>query len=222
MKVSPFLDVETPITFRDQPSIQSAVLYTEINLCNLNCYHCHNRHGYNEYKGKREKLSYKKLKEKLLMLKALGVELIIISGGEPTLEKKLEEGLRFIRSLGLPVRVDTNGTNPEVIQRLIEESVVDGFAVDIKIPLKVRYTPQELKRFKRVLFSTEDVDDGVVLNYSKKLMASLEIIKKNPLQYTVFRTVEYPLLLEEDKNEIRKLLEFSPHQFNPFYPVEEE
>ena len=217
MDFSPFIDVDIPVTFRDHPDTQSAVLYTEINLCNLNCYQCHNRHAYSE---KKEKMTYQKLEEKISMLKLLGVELIIVSGGEPTLVKNLKEGLKFIKSLGFPVRVDTNGTNPEVVQQLIEEKVVDGFAVDVKIPIKDEYTPQELERFKTILFSKADLDDAVIYNYSKKLKITIEIIRKYSLPYTIFRTVEYPLLVSQDKNEIKKLLESLPHQFNPFYPVE--
>ena len=100
MDFSPFIDVDIPVTFRDHPDTQSAVLYTEINLCNLNCYQCHNRHAYSE---KKEKMTYQKLEEKISMLKLLGVELIIVSGGEPTLVKNLKEGLKFIKSLGFPV-----------------------------------------------------------------------------------------------------------------------
>ena len=189
MDFSPFIDVDIPVTFRDHPDTQSAVLYTEINLCNLNCYQCHNRYAYSE---KKEKMTYQKLEEKISMLKLLGVELIIVSGGEPTLEKNLKEGLKFIKSLGFPVRVDTNGTNPEVVQQLIEERVVDGFAVDVKIPIKDEYTPQELERFKTILFSKVDLDDVVIYNYSKKLKITIEIIRKYSLPYTIFRTVEYP------------------------------
>ncbi len=217
MFFSPFIDVDIPVTFRDHPNTQSAVLYTEITLCNLNCYQCHNRYAYSE---KKEKITYQKLEEKLSTLKLLGVELIIVSGGEPTLEKNLKEGLEFIKSLGFPVRVDTNGTNPEVVQQLIEEKLVDGFAVDVKIPIKDEYTPQELERFKTILFSKANLDNAVVYDYSKKLKITIEIIRKYSLPYTIFRTVEYPLLLPEDKNQIRKLLESLPHQFNPFYPVE--
>ncbi len=217
MFFSPFIDVDIPVTFRDHPNTQSAVLYTEITLCNLNCYQCHNRYAYSE---KKEKITYQKLEEKLSTLKLLGVELIIVSGGEPTLEKNLKEGLEFIKSLGFPVRVDTNGTNPEVVQQLIEEKLVDGFAVDVKIPIKDEYTPQELERFKTILFSKANLDNAVVYDYSKKLKITIEIIRKYSLPYTIFRTVEYPLLLLEDRNQIRKLLESFPHQFNPFYPVE--
>jgi len=218
MALSPFLKLDIPVTFNDHPGVQSAVLYTDINLCNLNCFQCHNRHAYS---GKAEKFTEEELKEKLTMLKLLGVELIIVSGGEPTLEENLEEGLKLIKELGFPVRVDTNGTNPEVVERLIESNLVDGFAVDVKIPLKSEYTPEELQRFKRVLFSDEEAPDKVVYSYAEKVRLTIDILRSYPLPYNLFRTVNYPLLTEEDRQTIREELKSLPHQFNPFYPVEE-
>ena len=91
---TPFLKVEIPTTFKDHPGIFSAVLYTKIHQCNLNCYQCHNRHY---FKGEEEFFTEGELREKLKMLKLLGVELVIVSGGEPTLEDRLEEGLRVIK-----------------------------------------------------------------------------------------------------------------------------
>lgn len=218
MELSPFLSVDTPITFRDHPGVMSALLYTNFHLCNLNCYQCHNRH---HFKGEPRYLSWGELSAKLNMFKALGVELVIVSGGEPTLEEKIEEGLKFLKEKGFPVRLDTNGTNPEKLEKLIENRLIDGVALDVKIPLLDEYTPYQLKRFKRVLFSREDLDDSAVYNYSKLVKLTIELIKRYSLPYTLLRTVEYPLLTEEDRAAIKEGLKSLPHQFNPFYPVEE-
>ena len=218
MELSPFLSVDTPITFRDQPGVMSALLYTNFHLCNLNCFHCHNRH---HFKGKPEFLSYADLSSKLSMFKTLGVELVIISGGEPTLEERLEEGLKFIKENGFPVRLDTNGTNPEKLEVLIEKGLIDGVALDVKIPLLDEYTPSQLKRFKRVLFSREDVDDSAVYSYTGKLKQALRLLEKYTMPYVLLRTVEYPILTPQDREDIRKGLKSLPHQFNPFYPVED-
>jgi len=218
VELSPFLSVDTPITFRDHPGVMSALLYTNFHLCNLNCYQCHNRH---HFKGKPQYLSWRELSTKLSMFKALGVELVIVSGGEPTLEEKIEEGLKFIKKEGFSVRLDTNGTNPKKLEKLIENRLIDGVALDVKIPLLDEYTPYQLKRFKRVLFSREDLDDSAVYNYSKLVKLTIELIKRYSLPYTLLRTVEYPLLTEEDKRAIKEGLKSLPHQFNPFYPVEE-
>ncbi|MEO2066140.1 MAG: radical SAM protein [Desulfurobacteriaceae bacterium] len=215
---TPFLKVEIPTTFKDHPGVFSAVLYTKIHQCNLNCYQCHNRHY---FKGEEEFFTERELREKLKMLKLLGVELVIVSGGEPTLEDRLEEGLRVIKEENFPVRVDTNGTRPEKVEKLIENRLIDGLAVDVKIPLLDDYTPDQLKRFMRILFSRENLEPSAVYNYSKKLRITIEIIKRYPLPYTIFRTVKYPLLTESEIELIRKELKSFPHQVNPFYPVEE-
>jgi pyruvate formate lyase activating enzyme len=221
MKFSPFLKVEVPITFKDQPGVQSALFYTDIRVCNLNCYHCHNR---SSYRGNGEKYTYEELSEKLEMLKLLGVELIIISGGEPTLEKDLKEGLRFLKEKGFKVRIDTNGTNPEIIKELIEEELVDGFAVDIKIPLLENvgcYTLEQLRRFKTILYSDDKVPDEKIFNYVERVKQTKRIVEEGKLPYNVFRTVRYPFLTESELRFISENVKSIPHQINPFYPVEE-
>ncbi|WP_457681293.1 radical SAM protein [Thermovibrio sp.] len=215
---SPFLKTDIPTTFKDHPGKFSAVFYIQINLCNLNCYQCHNRHF---FKGKGELFKREELRKKLQTLKLLGVELVIVSGGEPTLEKRLEEGLSLIKEEGFPVRLDTNGTLPERLEKLIENRLIDGVALDVKIPLLDEYTPDQLKRFKRVLFSDETLDDEAVYNYSKRVKITIELLKRYSLPYTIFRTVRYPLLKEEEIALIREGLKSLPHQINPFYPVEE-
>jgi len=215
---SSFLRNEVPVTFRDHPGVQSALLYTKINLCNLNCYKCHNRRF---FKGKEEFFTFEELGEKLEMLKLLGVELLIISGGEPTLEPELERSLDFIKAYSFPVRLDTNGTRPERVESLIREGLIDGVALDVKIPLLDEYTPDQLQRFKRVLFSSTSVRESSVFEYSNLVRRTIEIIKKYSLPYTLLRTVEYPLLTEEDKRLIKTELKSLPHQFNPFFDPEE-
>ena len=136
------------------------------------------------------------------------------------MEKKLEEGLKFLKSLGFPVRIDTNGTLPERMEELIKKELADGFALDIKIPLKNEYSEEELKRFKKILFSREDVSDEKFWNYVNSVRESLELLKKHSLPYNIHRTVRYPLLTESDLELIKNQVKFLPHQVNPFYDVE--
>ncbi len=223
MPLSPFLDVETPVTFKDQPGVQSAVLYTYIPLCNLECFQCHNKLSFD---NRSTFISYEKLSNKIGKLKLLGVELIIISGGEPTLEKRLEEGVKFIRERGLPVRIDTNGTLPDRIEELIRKKMVDGFALDIKIPIKSTYSDEEKERFKQILFSNSAEKDEKLFWYVENLKKSVEKIRKfaleNGSQLTIFRTVRYPLLKDDDICAIREFVGNTgiPYQLNPFYTVE--
>ena len=60
------------------------------------------------------------------------MDAVCVSGGEPTLMPDLEEKLRQIKQLGYKIKLDTNGTNPNLIKRLSKEGLVDHFAMDIK------------------------------------------------------------------------------------------
>ena len=57
---------------------------------------------------------------------------VAITGGEPLLQKDIKEFIIKIRALGYKIKLDTNGSYPEVLQSLIEEGLVDYVAMDIK------------------------------------------------------------------------------------------
>lgn len=57
---------------------------------------------------------------------------VCVTGGEPTLQWDLEDFLKKIRETGLKIKLDTNGTNPGMVQRLLEEELLDYIAMDIK------------------------------------------------------------------------------------------
>ena len=66
---------------------------------------------------------------------------VVITGGEPTLHEDLLLLCEKIKKIGFEVKVDTNGTNPQVICRLIERRLVDSVAMDVKAPLnKEKYS----------------------------------------------------------------------------------
>ena len=57
---------------------------------------------------------------------------VCVSGGEPTLQSDLEDLLRQIKSMGYAVKLDTNGSRPEVLKKLVREKLVDYVAMDVK------------------------------------------------------------------------------------------
>lgn len=57
---------------------------------------------------------------------------VVICGGEPTIQKDLIEFSRKIKALGFLVKLDTNGSNPDVLKQLLEEKLLDYVAMDIK------------------------------------------------------------------------------------------
>lgn len=97
--------------------------------CNFRCPFCHNSdllgpEGMTDIPVE-ELLSF--LKKRRGMLDG-----VCITGGEPTVQKDLPELLRSIRQLGYPVKLDTNGSNPNMLKTLVSEGLVDYVAMDIK------------------------------------------------------------------------------------------
>ena len=98
--------------------------------CNLRCPYCHNA----------ELISGKYAVENILqsdLMKFLDsrvgkIDGVCISGGEPTLSSDLPELMKSVRKKGFSVKLDTNGTNPEMLKKLIDEKLIDYVAMDIK------------------------------------------------------------------------------------------
>src|SRR5690606_17068862 len=57
---------------------------------------------------------------------------VVITGGEPTLHLDLKDFIQKIRQLGFAVKLDTNGTNPRLLQELIQDKLIDLVAMDVK------------------------------------------------------------------------------------------
>jgi pyruvate formate lyase activating enzyme len=112
----------TETSFLDWDGKVVTVLYTA--RCNLRCPFCHNwqlmKHP-EKYPEKNWPFIETYLKEHQDFLDG-----VCITGGEPTLESGLEALIRKIRGLNLGVKLDTNGTRPEVIARLLEKAPLDG------------------------------------------------------------------------------------------------
>jgi pyruvate formate lyase activating enzyme len=67
------------------------------------------------------------------------LEGIVLCGGEPTLNPELPEFIKKIKTMGFLVKLDTNGSNPKMLQELIDGKLIDYVAMDIKLP-KERYS----------------------------------------------------------------------------------
>ena len=76
-------------------------------------------------------IPWEELKKYLIKRQGM-IEGVCITGGEPTLMPDLEDKIREIKSLGYDVKLDTNGSNPEVVERLLKEHLLDYVAMDIK------------------------------------------------------------------------------------------
>lgn len=81
------------------------------------------------------------------------LEGVVICGGEPTIHEDLPELLEKIKKLGYSIKLDTNGSNPEMIKRLLKDDLLDYVAMDIKAPFndykrmtKREVNPQKLEK----------------------------------------------------------------------------
>lgn len=64
------------------------------------------------------------------------LEGVVITGGEPTLHKGLPEFAKKIKGLGLKVKLDTNGTDPDLLEQLLRQRLIDYIALDVKTSLE--------------------------------------------------------------------------------------
>jgi len=97
--------------------------------CNYRCPFCHN----SDLLGPRGSQSISRQELLNFLQKRRGLlDGVCVTGGEPTLQTDLPELLRDIRALGFAVKLDTNGSRPEVLQALLEEGLADYVAMDIK------------------------------------------------------------------------------------------
>ncbi|MBO4962222.1 MAG: anaerobic ribonucleoside-triphosphate reductase activating protein [Clostridia bacterium] len=96
--------------------------------CNFRCPFCHNSPLVIETEENiTEQEFFDFLQERKHLLNG-----VCISGGEPTLQKDLIEFISKIKKLGFAVKLDTNGTNPTILQELIASNLIDYVAMDIK------------------------------------------------------------------------------------------
>ncbi|MBN1942137.1 MAG: anaerobic ribonucleoside-triphosphate reductase activating protein [Phycisphaerae bacterium] len=117
-------------SFVDYPGKLAAVLFTP--GCNLDCFYCHNRHLLSP--GEKDQVYDPQDVLRFLRSRVGLLEGVVVTGGEPTLQKDLEPFLAEIHSMGFAVKLDTNGTQPWVVQPLIEKGIVDFVAMDVKAP----------------------------------------------------------------------------------------
>lgn len=97
--------------------------------CNYRCPFCHNS---DLLPGKGEPLMTRQELIGFLKKRQGLLDGVCISGGEPTLSPDLPELLRAIKSLGFAVKLDTNGSRPQILKELVAEGLVDYVAMDVK------------------------------------------------------------------------------------------
>ena len=125
------------LTLLDFPGKVACTLFTK--GCNFKCPFCHNASLV--VRAEKQK-SYKNEEILAFLKKREGVlDGVAITGGEPTLMSGLYDFIAQVKELGYAVKLDTNGTRPDVLKRIVNDKLVDYVAMDIKnSPEKYAYT----------------------------------------------------------------------------------
>jgi pyruvate formate lyase activating enzyme len=115
------------MTLLDYPGRVACTVF--LNRCNYRCPFCHNAQLLD---GSAEDVMTQEEFLTFLQKRVGLLDGVCITGGEPTLSAGLEDLLRQIKSLGFAIKLDTNGSRPQVLKRLVDEGLVDYVAMDIK------------------------------------------------------------------------------------------
>ena len=176
----------------DFPGLVSCVLF--VPGCNYNCFYCHNR---SLIDGTAEILSPEYVKD-FLEKRAGLLDGVVLSGGEPTLQPDLKPYLGWIKSLGYKLKLDSNGSRPDVISGLLSENTCDYYAIDYKAP-SLKYSE----------FCGERSD-------AKAVLETISILKNSGADFEV-RTTVFPQLSKEDLITMAKELPALPrYVLNPY------
>lgn len=118
---------------------------------------------------------------------------VVVCGGEPTINEELPLFCSKIKNLGYKVKLDTNGSNPEMLEKLFKLKLVDYVAMDIKAP-KEKYT-------KAIGF--EGASGYYLVD---KIEKSIALLKNNSIDYEFRTTVVPGIHTKEDISAISQWL----------------
>jgi len=145
--------------------------------CNFRCPFCYSAELVLPEKIKNQPRIDKKELFRFLKERQKYLEGVVICGGEPTIHSDLSDFLLQIKKMGYLIKLDTNGTQPDVIKKLIDKKLVDYIAMDIKAPLEEE---------KYAAASGVKVD-------LEKIRQSIALIKNSGIDYE-FRTTVVPTI----------------------------
>lgn len=176
------------MTLIDYPGKLATTVF--LSGCNLRCPWCYSSELVMPEKIKAQPKISEEYFFDFLDSRAGMIEGVVICGGEPTINRELPYFVKKIKDMGFSVKLDTNGTNPEMIKELLDMSLVDYIAMDIKAPLGLKFqtpNPNDQKSFKSLNYHGAT---GVKVN-TDKIAKSINIIKNSGIDYE-FRTTVVP------------------------------
>jgi pyruvate formate lyase activating enzyme len=173
-----------PVSMLDWEGRVATVLF--FGGCNFACSFCHNpelvRHP-----EKIKPIPFKDIQDYLTDKKGW-IDGVVITGGEPTFTPGLKGMIQDIRSLGFPIKLDTNGSHPEILDDLLLDGLLDYVAMDIK---------STFEKYANV--TNSDID-------AVRIEESINLIIRSNVQHE-FRTTAYPgAVTRDDLIEIARYL----------------
>ena len=182
------------LTLLDFPGHLAAIVF--LDSCNFRCPFCQNR---SLVLPSEEVPSIDMEEFRKFLKKRSGIlEGICVTGGEPTLHKELPEFLAMIRQAGYLVKLDTNGTNPEMLQTLLEEGLLDYVAMDIKAGRSNYAAVAGIPSDSKLL---------------EKVEQSVQLLLHSSIEYEFRTTVVGGLHTEEDFLDISHWIQRCPHYY---------
>ncbi|PIV21437.1 MAG: anaerobic ribonucleoside-triphosphate reductase activating protein [Deltaproteobacteria bacterium CG_4_8_14_3_um_filter_45_9] len=191
-------------SFLDWPGKLCSVFF--LPYCNFRCPYCHNH----PLVFNPEQYVTIPLEDILTRLHSLRnwIDGVCLTGGEPTLHADLPLLIREIKRHRFLVKLDTNGSNPQMLENLIETGEIDFVSMDVKAPL-------DPFRYSR--------STGLPINL-KPISESIEILKRGKVEYEFRMTVVPGLHREEDiqtlGDQLRVGRRFVLQNFNPENPLD--
>lgn len=187
------------LTLVDFPGVVAATIFTQ--GCNFRCGYCHNPElvlpqCYQEPLPQQEVLDY-------LSHHRGKLQGVVITGGEPTVQTGLSDFIKRIKVMGFAVKLDTNGSHPEVLSSLIELKLLDYIAMDVKSSLAL---------YDRVTGISCD---------TAKIKESINLIIKSGVPYQFRTTLVKEFCSDKDLDDIQILIKEANHYvLQPFvsYP----
>lgn len=183
------------LTLLDFPDVVSCIVFTK--GCNLRCPFCHNSSLVVDSKltpeiDEEEVFSYLNKRKNIL-------DGVVISGGEPLLQKDIKDFIVKVKTLGYKVKLDTNGVNSRLLSELIDEKLVDYVAMDIKNT-----------------FDKYDMTTGKLNSRIDNIKESIRILKKEKVPYEFRTTIVKDFHNIEDIKKILKYINGSKYFIQNF------